>query len=87
MNDLKKVTHGILWMAAACLCASPLAAQQESGDKPKPAAYQYSLLLNTADNQQDADQQITSGVSIFAASQYSRQSTGRGSADTVRSAG
>src|SRR5258708_27580501 len=60
MNDLKKVPHGILWMAAACLCASPLAAQQESGDKPKPAAYQYSLLLNTADNQQDADQQIES---------------------------
>jgi hypothetical protein len=60
MNDLKKVAHGILWMAAACLCASPLAAQQEGGDKPKPAAYQYSLLLNTVDNPQDPDQQTQS---------------------------
>jgi hypothetical protein len=56
MNDLEKVTLGVLWTAAACLCASPLAAQQEGGDKPKAAAYQYSLLLNTADNQQDTDQ-------------------------------
>ena len=61
MNDLKKVTRGILWMAAACLCASPLAAQQEGGDKPKPAAYQYSLLLDAAYNQQDADQ-VTQSV-------------------------
>ncbi len=60
MNDFKEVACGILWMAAGCLCASPLAAQQEGGDKPKPAAYQYSLLLNTADNQQDADQQMQS---------------------------
>jgi len=60
MNDLKKVTHGILWMAAACLFVSPLAAQQEGGDKPKPAAYQYSLPLNTVDNLQDTDQQAQS---------------------------
>ena len=52
MNDFNKVAYGILWMAAACLCASPLLAQQE----PKPAAHQYSLLLDTADNQQDTNQ-------------------------------
>lgn len=56
MNDLKKVANGILWMAAACLCALPLPAQQEAGDQPKPAARQYSLLLDTGDNQQDVNQ-------------------------------
>jgi hypothetical protein len=56
MNDLRKVVHGIPWMVAACLYGLPLAAQQDSGEKPKPAAHQYSLLLETADNQQDTDQ-------------------------------
>src|SRR6266849_2744991 len=56
MNPLKKVAHGVLWMAAACLCASSLPAQQEAGDQPKPAARQDSLLLDLADNRQDTDQ-------------------------------
>src|SRR6266478_5705693 len=43
--------------AVACLCASPLLAQQE----PKPAAHQYSLLLDTADNQQDT-KQVTQSI-------------------------
>lgn len=56
MNLLKKVAYGILWMAAACLCASSLLAQEEAGDQPKAAARQYSPLLDTANNLQDTDQ-------------------------------
>ncbi len=29
MRDWKKLVHGIVWVVAACLCASPLLAQQE----------------------------------------------------------
>ena len=55
MRDLKKIAQGIAWMAAAFLCASPLFAQTVDGEKPKPAAHDYSLLLDAADNQQDGD--------------------------------
>jgi len=55
MKDWKKFTLGIVWVAAACFCASPLLAQQEGGDKPRPAARAYPPLLDTGDNQQDAE--------------------------------
>jgi len=60
MNELKKVAHGMLWIAAACLCTSPLMAQQEGSEKPKPAAHQYSPFLDSADNQQDTGQAMQS---------------------------
>jgi hypothetical protein len=56
MKDWQKFALGIVWVTAACLCASPLQAQQESGGKPKPAAREYPPLLDASDNQQDADQ-------------------------------
>src|SRR5260370_23021842 len=56
MKDWEKFTIGIAWVMAACLCASPLLAQQEGGEKPKPAAREYPPLLETSDNQRDSDQ-------------------------------
>jgi hypothetical protein len=56
MKDLKNFTLAIVWVTAACLCASPLLAQQEGGEKPKPAAREYSPLPNAGNDQQDADQ-------------------------------
>jgi hypothetical protein len=56
MKDCQKFALGIVWVTAACLCASPLLAQQEGGEKPKPAAREYPPLLDTSDNQQDLDQ-------------------------------
>ncbi len=43
-------------MLAVCLCASPLFAQQEGEDKPKPAAREYPPLLDPNGNQEDSGQ-------------------------------
>jgi hypothetical protein len=56
MKDWEKFALGIVWVTAACLCASPLFAQQQGGETPKPAAREYPPLLDTSDNQQDAGQ-------------------------------
>jgi len=56
MKDWEKFTLGIVWLTAACLCASPLLAQQEGGEKPKPAAREYPPLLDPNGNQEDTDQ-------------------------------
>lgn len=53
MKDWKKLVHGTLWVAAACLCASPLFAQQEGDEKAKPAARVYPPLLDITGDQQD----------------------------------
>jgi len=55
MKDWGKFALGIVWVTAACLCASPLLAQQ-GGETPKPAAREYPPLLDTSDSQQNADQ-------------------------------
>ncbi len=57
MKDWKKLLIGIVWIVTACLCASPLSAQQEGGEKPKPAARELLPLLDTGDYQQDTDQE------------------------------
>src|SRR5260370_30868588 len=57
MKEWKKLVYGILWAAAACLCASPLLAQQEGGQTPKPAGRELPPFLDTSDNQQDTDQE------------------------------
>jgi len=57
MKKWKKLVYGILWAAAACLCASPLPAKQEGGEKPKPAARELPPLLDTGDSLQDTDQE------------------------------
>src|SRR6266851_1148106 len=55
MKHWSRFAREIAFLIAACVCASQLLALQEGGEKPKPAAREYSPLLNT-DNQQDADQ-------------------------------
>ncbi len=57
MRDLKKLLIGIVWVVTACLCASPLPAKQEGGEKPKPAARELPPLLDTGDSLQDTDQE------------------------------
>jgi hypothetical protein len=56
MKDWQKFALGIVWVTAACLCASPLLARQEGTEKPKPAAREYPPLLDTSENRQDSDQ-------------------------------
>lgn len=55
MKDWEKFTLAFVLVTAAFLCPSPVLAQQEGGEKPKPAAHEYLPLLDTAENQQDAD--------------------------------
>jgi hypothetical protein len=55
MKDWEKFALGITLLTAECLCASPLLAQQEGGEKPKPAARQYLPLPGLGDNQEDVD--------------------------------
>jgi hypothetical protein len=56
MKDWKQLVQGIAWAAAVCLSASPMFAQQEGGDKPKPAAREYPPLIDANGNQDEAEQ-------------------------------
>jgi len=56
MKDWEKFVRVIIWVTVASLYASPLPAQQEGGEKAKPAAREYPPLLNTSEDQQDTDQ-------------------------------
>src|SRR5208282_3456256 len=55
MKDRKKFALEILLMTAACFWASPLPAEEEGGEKLKPAARTYPPVPDTADDQQNAD--------------------------------
>ena len=57
MKEWKKLVSAIVWATAACLSASPLLAQQEGGQTPKPAARELPPLLDINDTQQDTDQE------------------------------
>ncbi len=48
MKHWKKFAPGLVLVLAACYCAAPLLAQQEGEDKPKPAAREYPLWIQTA---------------------------------------
>src|SRR6266404_2843806 len=61
MKDSKKIGPGILCMGAALLWTSPLFGQNQDGEKPKPAAHDYSLLLDSANSQEDKDR-VTSTI-------------------------
>src|SRR5712692_4078209 len=54
MKRWKKLVYGIVWVTAASLCASQLLAQQEGGEKPKPAAREFQPLLDISGDQQDS---------------------------------
>ncbi len=56
MKDWEKLLIGIVWVVTACLCASPLSAQQEGGEKPKPAAREYPPLFDPNGDQADSDE-------------------------------
>jgi hypothetical protein len=58
MKGWRQLVHGIVVLAAACLWAWPLQAQQDEGQKPKPAAKEYPPLLEPGDKQQDADEEL-----------------------------
>ncbi len=47
----------MIWLAAACLWVAPLIAQQEQGEKPKPAARENPPLFDTNSEQRDTDQE------------------------------
>ena len=49
MTNLKKLICGIVW-AAACFFAIPVVAQEQSEEKPKPAARDYGPLVETGDD-------------------------------------
>jgi hypothetical protein len=54
MKRWKKLVYGIVWVTAASLCASQLLAQQEGGEKPKPAAREFQPLPDVSGDQQDS---------------------------------
>ncbi len=56
MKDLKRIGQGVLWIGAGFLWASPLFGQRQDSEKPKPAAHDYSLLLDSPVNGQVIDQ-------------------------------
>src|ERR1700756_4966831 len=56
MKNVEGLTHGILSVAIAVLCAWPISAQEESDSRPKPAAHQYSAFGELGDQEQGADQ-------------------------------
>ena|SRR6267142_945888 len=47
MVDVKKLICGTV-LAASCFCGIPLMAQQQDGEKPKPAARDYAPLVDTS---------------------------------------
>ena len=49
MTDVKKLICGIVWVAA-CFCATPLAAQEQTAEKPKPAAREYGPFGETGED-------------------------------------
>ena len=56
MKDLKRIGQGVLWIGAGFLWASPLFGQNQDSEKPKPAAHDYSLLLDSPVNGEVIDQ-------------------------------
>jgi hypothetical protein len=60
MRGWRRVTGEIAYLVAACLWVPALCAQQEQGEKPKPAARTNPLLFDTSGDQQDADQGMQS---------------------------
>lgn len=55
MKHYNKILRRISWLPLLCLGLSPLRAQDQSSETPKPAARQNSLLLDSADAPQDPD--------------------------------
>ena len=56
MTGRRRFASEIVRLMAACLWVLPLLAQQEQGEKPKPAARANPLLFDTSGDRQDTDQ-------------------------------
>src|SRR6267142_2890156 len=56
MKGWKRFAGKIVCLMAACLWVLPLLAQQEQGEKPKPAAQANPLLFDASGDQRDTDQ-------------------------------
>ena len=56
MTGRRRFASEIVCLMAACLWVLPLLAQQEQGEKPKPAARANPLLFDTSGDQQDTEQ-------------------------------
>src|SRR5258706_12971564 len=57
MNRWRGSTRVMVCLTAACLWVVPLIAQQEQGEKPKPAARETPPLFDTNREQRDTDQE------------------------------
>jgi hypothetical protein len=57
MKNWKKWLHGIVLLVAVGLWAGSLMAQENGGDKPKPAVREYPPLLRKSDDSQDTVQE------------------------------
>jgi hypothetical protein len=60
MKCWRRFAGEIVCVMAACLWVPALCAQQEQGEKPKPAAGTNPLLFNSSGGQQDTDQEMQS---------------------------
>jgi hypothetical protein len=56
MKGWRRFASEIVCLLTACLWVPPLLAQQEQGEKPKPAARANPLLFDTSSDQRDTDQ-------------------------------
>lgn len=57
MNHWRRFAQVMVFLTGACLCTTPLVAQQEQGEKPKPAARENPLLFDTGGDKRDTDQE------------------------------
>src|SRR5438874_3150407 len=56
MKDYRRLVRGFIWGTVVGLCTLPLSAQQESGERPKPAARVLMPLPDLSDDEQGLDQ-------------------------------
>ena len=56
MKDYRRLVRGFIWGTVVGLCTLPLSAQQESGERPKPAARVLMPLPDLSDDEPGLDQ-------------------------------
>src|SRR5436305_13528866 len=56
MKDYRRLVRGFIWGTVVGPCTLPLSAQQESGERPKPAARVLMPLPALSDDEQGLDQ-------------------------------
>src|SRR5207237_9258053 len=56
MKDYRRLVRGFIWGTVVGLCTLSLSAQQEGGERPKPAARVLMPLPDLSDDEQGLDQ-------------------------------